>query len=102
MLHLASIILAGILFVAGYVFLFKALNEQFEMQSEINAKLPASKQVDPVFWTFRARQRFSRLQRELLPGSPRRKNLRRFVAISIVLWLSGLMIVGITFGKMIK
>jgi hypothetical protein len=69
-LHLAATVVAVVLLVAAYVFLFKSLNEHFQMQHEINAKLPTAEKVEPMFWGSGTCMKFRQLQKELLPDSP--------------------------------
>jgi hypothetical protein len=89
-LHIAAIAVSAILLVLGYVFLFKSLNEQFELQHEINAMLPSERKFEPLFWGLGTRIRFRQLQKELLPDSPRYRRYRMFGWIGLSLMLSGL------------
>jgi hypothetical protein len=101
-LHLVGIIVAIFVLIAGYGLIFKALSEQFELQHEINAGLPASAKFEPVFWSFGTWARFRELQRELLPGNTRFEKCRTFTAVGIVLLLSGLLILAASFKGTIR
>jgi hypothetical protein len=98
-LHLAAIVVAGVFVVAAYVFLFKALNEHFELQHEINAKLPPDRKFEPLFWSFGTRLKFRDLQEEVLPDTQRLKTYRRFCLIGFVLFVSGMLLLGIGLGR---
>jgi hypothetical protein len=85
MLHLVAIVLSVVLFVAGYSFLFRSLDEHFQMQHEINAKLPPAGKFEPMFWGIGTRKRFRQLQKELLPDSHRLQKFHRFQVTSFAL-----------------
>ena len=70
-MHLVAIVASALLLIGGYVCFFRSLNEQFQIQHEINQKLPPEKQFEPLFWSIGTWERFSGLQKELLPESPR-------------------------------
>jgi hypothetical protein len=89
-LHIVGIVAAGALMIAGYVYLFKSMNETFDMQQEINDKLPADRQFEPTSWTLGTWQHFRRLQKELLPDSTRPVRFRKFSIAAAVLWFSGM------------
>jgi hypothetical protein len=91
-LHLATIVVAAFLVVAGYVLIFRSVNEHFQLQHEINAKLPADRKFEPLFWSLGTQRRFRHLQEEVLPGSPRLKKSRWLGAIGLVLVISGILI----------
>jgi len=91
-MHTVAISIAIALGVAGYVYILKSIQEQLQIQHDINSKLPPDKQFEPTFWGFGARERFRRLQKELLPESPRPRRLRRFQLIGFLLAGSGMLI----------
>jgi hypothetical protein len=93
-LHQAAIVIAVILVVAGYVFIFKALNEHSELQQEINAQLPRDGKFEPVLWWFGTWERLRELQKDLLPNSQRLKRFHRFCLIGLVLLVSGIFLLG--------
>jgi hypothetical protein len=95
-LHVAAIVVAVVMFVSGYVFLFLSINEQFQIQHEINRKLLPAEQFEPTIWWFGAWRRFSQLQKQLLPESPRPRKLRRFLRTSFVLFAAGMLLVAIS------
>lgn len=68
--------LSALLVISGYAFLFTGLSRQFQLQQEINSKLPASVQCEPLFWSFGTWQEFRRLEAEYLPGTAGTRNIR--------------------------
>ncbi|MGA2376858.1 MAG: hypothetical protein ABSF72_15160 [Candidatus Sulfotelmatobacter sp.] len=98
-MHLWAIIAAVVLIVIGYVFLFKALNEHFELQHEVNANLPPDRRFEPLFWWFGTWEKFRELQREVLPASQRLKRSRGFQVMFFVLFVSGVLLLGLGLGK---
>jgi uncharacterized membrane protein len=85
----AKLILGIILAVSGIVFLFLANHQYWELQFEVNAKLPEGQKFDPLFWTLFKRLEFRRLHRAVLPNSPRPKRALRFAIIGFALFFSG-------------
>jgi len=77
----------------------KSLNETFQIQYEINAKLPPDRKFEPVFWWFGTWEKFRPLQEELLPDSPRPRRLRRFRLTGFVLLTSGLLLLAVTLRR---
>jgi hypothetical protein len=49
-----------------------------ELQSEVNERLPQSDKFEPLFWSLGKRMQLRRLQRSLLPHSPRPGRAIRF------------------------
>jgi hypothetical protein len=94
--HLAAIIISVALLLAGYVFFFKTLNEQFQMQHEINIKLPPTKKFEPIFWGFGTWDKFRQLQEEVLPDSPRPQRFRRYRLTAFVLFITGMLLLIVT------
>ena len=70
-LHVAAIAISVALCIGGYVFIVRAINEQFQIQHEINLKLPSDKRFESTFWWFGTHERFRQLQHDLLAESPR-------------------------------
>jgi hypothetical protein len=68
----------------------RSLSEQFQVQQEINLKLPTDQQFEPSFWSFQTHRKFRELQERLLPGSPRPKRLRKLQVIGFALLSSGI------------
>jgi hypothetical protein len=98
-LHLTAIVVAILLVIAGYVYIFKALNEHTELQQEINAKLPSGRKFEPLFWWFGTWLKLRDLQEELLPETQRLKRFHRFSLIGFVLFVSGMLLLGFGLGK---
>lgn len=91
-MHLAAILISIILIVSGYVFMLKSVNEQFQIQYEINLKLPNGAKFEPTLWWYGTWRKFRRLHRELLPDSPRPKRLRKFQIAGVMFLTAGLLI----------
>jgi hypothetical protein len=87
------------LFVIGYVFLFKSIQENLDLQHEINAKLPPDRKFEPMLWSFGTWERFRELQREVLPNSQRLKRSRRFRLLFFLLFLSAILLLAVGLGK---
>jgi len=98
--HLAAIVGAAVLAVAGYMFLFKALNEVIELQHEINAKLPPARKFEPLFWWFGTWQKLRGLQQEVLPDNQRLKRSLRFRLLFFLFFFFAIVLLGIGFGKL--
>jgi hypothetical protein len=89
-LHIAAIAIAILLCVAGYVYIMRSLSEQFQVQQEVNLKLPKDQQFEPALWSFQTHRRFRELQQRLLPESPRSKRLRKLQITGFALLASGI------------
>ena len=70
-MQVIAIVVSVALCVAGYVYMFKSIQEQLQIQHEINLKLPPDQQFEPTFWSYWTWQKFKQLQDKLLPGDPR-------------------------------
>ena len=77
-MHLAAILISIVLIVSGIVFMLRSVNEQFQIQHEINLKLPDGAKFEPALWWYGTWQKFRQLQEELLPDSPRPGRFRKF------------------------
>lgn len=92
------ITLVVVFFASALVCAFAGIYERFELQREINQKLPVGQSLEPLFWGPIQRQRFRELQRQVLPDSPRPKRILRlqigfycFAAATLgAAWLAGL------------
>lgn len=98
-MHLVAIGLSVGLLLVGYVCLFSSLNEQFQIQHEINLKLPQDKQFEPTFWSFGSWNQFKTLQKELLPDSPRPHRFQTFRLAGFALLLTGMLVLAFTLGR---
>ena len=92
LVHLGLISLAGALIVFGYLCIFRALSQQFELQQDINTKLPATDKFVPFFWSWWTWKRLRKLENEYFPGSNRARTVRKISAIGVALSLSGLLL----------
>jgi len=79
---------------SGYII---AANYQYwQLQYEMNERLPDDQKFDPLFWTPFAWERFTRLRKAVLPDSPRPIQARRYAVIGFVLFFSGVGLVLVT------
>ena len=70
---------------------FIASNLQLlELQSEVNQRLSLSEKFEPLFWSFLQLMQLRRLQRTLVPESPRYRKALRFGIIGVVAFMLGL------------
>jgi hypothetical protein len=60
-----------------------------ELQSEVNGQLPQPAKFERLFWSFYQLKQLRRLQRSLLPQSPRLRKAVRFHAIGFSLFFLG-------------
>lgn len=89
-MHIAAIAISVALCIAGYVYMFKAIKEEIEIQHEINLRLPDDQQFEPIFWSYWTWQKFRKLQNKLLPDDPRPQRLRKLHALGFALLVSGI------------
>ena len=94
-MHVVAIVFSAGLYIAGLVCIFIALSQTFELQAEVNAKLPEGKKFEPLFWSLVTRSRLRELQRQVLPDSTPRK-IELFVWSGIILLLSASALVYMT------
>ena len=73
----------------GVVCLFLSNHQYWELQFEVNDRLPSDQKFEPLFWTFATRLRFRQLQKRVLPDSPRPKRAWRLAFTSFCLFFSG-------------
>ena len=93
-----KLIVGIILGASGIVFLFLATYQYWELQVEVNARLPEGQKFDPLFWTLSRRLEFRRLYRAVLPDSPWPKRALRFTIIGFVFFFSGIALVSSHLG----
>ena len=102
-MNVAALIIGVVLTVSGTVCIFVANYQYWELQSEVNARLPEGQKFEPLFWSIFTDLKFRRLRRAVLPESPRPKRALRFALIGFVLVLSGIELVlarvGTVFGR---
>ena len=90
---MARLVIGVILAAGGVVCLFLANYEYWELQFEVNERLPESKKFEPLFWTLLTRMEFRRLHRTVLPESPRPRRALLFAIVGFVLFFSGVALV---------
>ena len=91
-MHVAVIAICIGLCLAGYILIFKSIAQQLQIQHDINLKLPPDQKFEPTFWTFVSWQKFRELQKQLLPGDPRPRKLRKFQVMGFALLALGLLL----------
>ena len=91
-----ALIIGVVLAASGVVFLFLANHQYWELQFELNERLPEGQKFEPTFWTPQTRSRFRQLYRTVLPGSPRPRRARRFAIIGFCLFFSGIAVLVVT------
>jgi len=96
-LHIAAIAIAVLCGLGGYIYIFKSIQDQLNMQHDINLKLPPDRQFEPTFWNLGTWGKFRELQAELLPGDPRARRLLRFQVMGFTLLSLGVLLLLISF-----
>jgi len=79
----------AVLMAAGVGHFIAGSLQLLELQSEVNERLPQSDKFEPLFWSLGKRMQLRRLQRRLLPRSPRPGKAMRFGLIGACLFFSG-------------
>jgi hypothetical protein len=76
--------------VATDVGCFIAANYQYwNLQSEMNERLPEGEKLDPLFWNPFSWAKFGRLHKAVLPDSPRSGLAVRYTIAGFALFFSG-------------
>ncbi len=97
-MHFIAIGIAIALILTGYVLFFKSLHEDFNLQHEINSKLPVDQQFEPTMWGFGTRLRFLRLKKEYQAKHQHSWLHRQLGLIGMVCVLAGLGLLLFEFG----
>jgi hypothetical protein len=87
-----AIVVGAVLMAAGIGHLIASSLQLEELQFEINERLPLSDKFEPSFWSLPQLTQLRRLQRSLLPRSPRIGKAKRFGAIGFVVFISGVIL----------
>ena len=83
----------GVALIAGGVIcLFLANYQHWELQFEVNDRLPSDQKLEPVFWTPMTRVKFRQLQKRVLPNSPRPRRAWCFALAGFCLLFLGVAI----------
>lgn len=80
------------LIAGGAICLFLANYQHWELQFEVNDRLPADQRFEPVFWTPMTSLKFRKIQKRVLPNSPRPRRGWCFAFAGFCLFLSGVAI----------
>ena len=86
-MYLFHIILGVCLHLGAVACWLTGIYHQIHLQHEINNKLPKDQQLDPIFWGPDERWKLKRLQRELLPNSPRPRKRALWFALGVAFFL---------------
>jgi hypothetical protein len=98
-MHTVAIVIGAVLFVSAQISWFLATYELMELQHEVNERLPAAEQFEPMFWSFVTRQKFRALQRNILPNSPRPRRARLFTVIGSAFFVLAIGVLYATFRR---
>ena len=71
-------IVGALLMVGGVICFFMSSYQLWELQFEVNERLPQDQQLEPVFWSFGTRRKLRELQKQVLPKSSRVRRSVRF------------------------
>jgi hypothetical protein len=94
-MHQLLIAIGTLLLVASLVCVFLASNQYWQLQFELNDRLPESEKFKPGSWLSfptGSWSRFKELQRRVLPDSPRLRRGRLFALIGIALLVCAIVI----------
>jgi hypothetical protein len=86
---IVAIVVGAALMATGIGHFIASSLQWLELQSEVNERLPQSGKFEPLFWSLGKRMQRRRLQRSLLPQSPRPAKAIRFALIGACLFFSG-------------
>jgi hypothetical protein len=87
--YIVAIVVGAALMATGIGHFIASSLQWLELQSEVNERLPQSDKFEPLFWSLGKRMQLRRLQRSLLPQSPRPGKAIRFGIIGGCLFFSG-------------
>jgi hypothetical protein len=87
--YIVAVVVGAALMVAGVGHFIASSLQMLELQSEVNERLPQPDKFEPLFWSLGKRLQLRRLQRSLLPQSPRPGKAMRFGVIGACLFFSG-------------
>jgi hypothetical protein len=97
--HWAAILAGASCLVLGYVLIFRGIAWQFQLQSDVNAKLPHGQKFEPLFWWHRMWTEFRRLQTEHLPGDQRLGKMQKYYVAGMIFVLLGLGVIARAVGN---
>jgi hypothetical protein len=83
-------ILGVVLMAAGVICLFIGGYHYMELRFEVNERLPQDQKFGQVFWTPVTHIKFREIRKQVLPNSPRPKEMLRFSVIGFCLFFSGI------------
>lgn len=88
-MHIVAIVVGAALMTTGVGHFIASSLQLLELQSEVNDRLPQPDKFEPLFWSLGKRMQLRRLQRRLLPQSPRPGKAMRFAVVGACLFFSG-------------
>jgi len=83
------IVLGAILAACGVIFAFLSSYQLWQLQFEVNERLPHDQRLEPAVWTYFSHQKLRELQRKLLPQSSRLKCSRLYAIVGCCLFFAG-------------
>jgi hypothetical protein len=87
--HTVAIVIGAALMATGVGHLIASNLQLLGLQPEVNERLPQADKIEPLFWSFPQLMQLRRLQRSLLPRSPRIGKAMRFGVIGFCVFISG-------------
>jgi len=94
-MHALLIEIGTILLVASLICVVIASNQYWQLQFELNERLPEGEKFEPMSWlslNTGTWSRFRELQRRVLPDSPRPRRGRQFAVSGIALLLCSIVL----------
>jgi len=73
----------------GVICVFLANYQYWELQFEVNDRLPTNQKFEPLFWTPVTHVKFRQLQKRVLPNSTRPRRAWCFAVAGFCLFFSG-------------
>jgi hypothetical protein len=73
----------------GVICLFLSGYQYWELQFEVNERLPQGQKFEPLFWTLGTHLRFRELRKQVFPSSPRPKRSLHFAIAGFCLFFPG-------------
>lgn len=89
-MHTVAIVVGAALIATGVGHGIASSLQLLELQSEVNQRLSLTEKFEPLFWSFLQLMQLRRLQRTLVPESPRYGKALRFAMIGMVAFMMGL------------
>jgi hypothetical protein len=101
-MHALLIEIGTILLVASLLCVVIASNQYWQLQFELNERLPEGEKFEPMSWLSLSTGRWSRLrelQRRVLPDSPRPRRGRRLALSAVALLLCSIVLFLVAYSQ---